>query len=98
MSLPLTSTPRTLSVQVSACQAFVCLQCLLSFLLGFSSNLSQEFFKVSSETAFNIKAEQLLRVRSVESREELGVCRRSQGKMQLDSDSIKITPLFWVSY
>lgn len=84
MSLPLTSTPQTLSVQVSACQAFICLQCLLSFLLGFSTNLSQEFSKVSSETAFSMEAEQLLWVHSVESREDLGVCRKSEGKMQLD--------------
>lgn len=98
MSLPLTSTPQTLSVQVSACQAFAFLQCLLSFLLGFSSNLSQEIFRVISETAFNTEAEQLLRVHSVGSREELGLCRRSQCKIQLDSDSIKLMPSFWVSY
>lgn len=61
-----------------------------AFPLHFSGNVSQEFFKVCSETAFNGEAEQVIRVHSTESRENLGVCRRSQGKMQLDSDSVKI--------
>lgn len=31
----------------------------------------------------------MLRVHSEEGREKLGVCRKAQGKMQLDSDSVK---------
>lgn len=61
-----------------------------AFPLHFSGNVSQEFFEVCSETAFNGEAEQVIRVHSTESRKKLGVCRRSQGKMQLDSDSVKI--------
>lgn len=35
------------------------------------------------------EAEHMLKAHSEESRENLGVCRKAQGKMQLDSDCVK---------
>lgn len=48
----------------------------------------------------NTEAEHMLKAHSEESTENLGVCRKAQGEMQLDSDCVKsaFTLLSGVSY